>query len=162
MKLFHFALQNTSQTLLRSPCHDSPRLNSASKHVRPCYLFALIDGRSAALAARGSDSPLSDLLPLLPSAPRELTLILLDRNVFTANSLWIFQWRMCWNWLLWQLTEVDPAVGGPPIRRSLADTQTHTKYVLFCLFVRFCFIFCGCCVATSARWLTWLSFVHCL
>lgn len=97
MKLFHFALQNTSQTLLWSPCHDSPRLNSPSKHVRPCYLFALIDGRSAALAARGGDSPLSDLLPLLPSAPRELTLTLLDRNVFTANSLWIFQWRMCWN-----------------------------------------------------------------
>lgn len=97
MKLFHFASQNTSQTLLRSPCHDSPRLNSPSKHVRPCYLFALIDGRSAALAARGGDSPLSDLLPLLPSAPRELTLTLLDRNVFTANSLWIFQWRMCWN-----------------------------------------------------------------
>lgn len=97
MKLFHFASQNTSQTLLRWPCHDSPRLNSPSKHVGPCYLFALIDGRSAALAARSSDSPLSDLLPLLPSAPRELTLTLLDRNVFTANSLWIFQWRMCWN-----------------------------------------------------------------
>lgn len=50
-------------------------------------MFALIDGRRAALAACSSDSPLSDLLPLLPSVPRELTLILLDRNVFTANSL---------------------------------------------------------------------------
>lgn len=162
MKLFHFALQNTSQTLLRSPCHDSPRLNSPSKHVRPCYLFALIDGRSAALAARGSDSPLSDLLPLLPSAPRELTLILLDRNVFTANSLWIFQWRMCWNdssgnLPKWIPPREDLQSGG----HSLTHKRTRSMFC-FVFFVRFCFIFCGCCVATSARWLTWLSFVHCL
>lgn len=38
------------------------------------------------------------------------------------------------------ITEVDPAVGGPPIRRSLADTQTHTKYVLFCLFFFYIFV----------------------
>lgn len=37
------------------------------------------------------------------------------------------------------ITAVDPAVGGPPIRRSLADTQTHTKCVLFCLFFTFLF-----------------------
>lgn len=48
-------------------------------------MFALIDGHSDASAGCRSDSPLSDPLPLLPSVPRELTLILLSTNVFTAN-----------------------------------------------------------------------------
>lgn len=158
MELYHFAQQT-------SPRHCYGRrvmtllLNSPSKQVRPPYLFALIDGRGAAFAGSRSDSPLSDPLPLLPSVPpRELTLIPLDRNVFSANVAFEYSSGECVETTPLAVTEMNPAAGGPPIRRSPADTQTHTQdNVWFCLSY-FCFIFCGCWVATSVRWLTCWEF----
>lgn len=126
MKLYHFAQQTRPRH-----CYGhrvmTPLLNSPSKHVRPCYLFALIDGRSDALAGSRSDSPLSDPLPLLPSVPCELTVILLNRNVFTANTAFEYSSGECVEMTPLAVTKENPTVGGPPIRRSPADTQTHTK-----------------------------------
>lgn len=57
----------------------------------PCVIC--LRGWTAAMpcySVCSSDSLLSDLLSLLPSVPRELTPISVNRNVFTVNGLWIF------------------------------------------------------------------------
>lgn len=140
-----------------SPYHDSPPLNSPSKRVTPCYLFVRTDGCNAVLLICSSDSLFSDLLSLLPSVPRELTLISVNRNVFTVNSLWIFPVenvlkrppRQLLNSILpWE--DFHSGVAGWHKQMRCVWLQN----IIIIIFLHLLWML----GSNSVRWLTWLSF----
>lgn len=132
-----------------SPYHNSPPLNSPSKRVTLCYLFVRMDSCNAVLLVCSSDSLFSDVLSLLPSCTRELTLISVNRNVFTVNSLWIFPVE---NVLKRPLRQLLNSI-LPWEDHSL--TQTDEMRLVAKYFFLHLLWMLG---SNSVRWLTWLSF----
>lgn len=146
-----------------SSYHNSPRLNSPSKRVTPCYLFVRMGGCDAVLLVCSSDSLFSDLLSLLPSVPRELTLISVNRNVFTVNSLWIFPAEDVLKRPLRQL--LNSILPLEDFHSGVAGWHKQMRCVWLqniILFFLFFYVFCGCWVATVwDGWHGWV-FVYCL
>lgn len=140
--------------------HNSPRLNSPSKRVILCYLFVRMDGCNAVLLVCSGDSLFSDLLSLLPSVPRELTQISVNRNVFTVNSLWIFPVENVLKRPLRQL--LNSILPWEDFHSGVAGWPKQMRCVwLQNIIIIFFYIFCGCWVATVwDGWHGWV-FVYC-